>query len=99
MRMRPTIFWSELRGASVGVWGLGVEGLANVRKLDTLGVSPVLVDDRPPAGGVAGRPVLATADGGLAALARCEVVVKSPGISRYRDDLRELEARGIPVAG
>ncbi len=27
------------------------------------------------------------------------VVVKSPGISRYRDDLRQLEARGIPVAG
>jgi UDP-N-acetylmuramoyl-L-alanine---L-glutamate ligase len=97
--MRPTISWSELRGASVGLWGLGVEGLANLRKLDTLGVSPVLVDDRPPAGRVAGRPVLATADGGLAALARCDVVVKSPGISRYRDDLRELEARGIPVAG
>ena len=67
--MRPTISWSELRGASVGVWGLGVEGLANVRKLGTLGVTPVLVDDQPPAGGVAGRPVLATADGGLAALA------------------------------
>ncbi len=97
--MRPTISWSELRGASVGLWGLGVEGLANLRKLGTLGVSPVLVDDRPPAGGVAGRPVLATADGGLAALAGCDVVVKSPGISRYRDDLRELEARGIPVAG
>jgi UDP-N-acetylmuramoyl-L-alanine---L-glutamate ligase len=97
--MRPAISWSELRGASVGVWGLGVEGLANVRKLDTLGVSPVLVDDQPPAGGVANRPVLATADGGLDALAGCDVVVKSPGISRYRDDLRQLEARGIPVAG
>jgi UDP-N-acetylmuramoyl-L-alanine---L-glutamate ligase len=97
--MRPTISWSELRGASAGVWGLGVEGLANVRKLGTLGVDPVLVDDRPPAGGVDGRPVLATADGGLDALARCDVVVKTPGISRYRDDLRQLEAGGIPVAG
>lgn len=97
--MRPTIAWSELRGAAVGVWGLGVEGLASVRKLATLGVTPVLVDDRPPAGGVAGRPVLATADGGLDALAACDVVVKSPGISRYRDDLRQLEAGGVPVAG
>jgi UDP-N-acetylmuramoylalanine--D-glutamate ligase len=97
--MRPTISWSELRGASVGVWGLGVEGLANVRKLGTLGVTPVLVDDQPRAGGVAGRPVLATADGGLAALAGCDVVVKSPGISRYRGDLRQLEAGGVPVAG
>jgi UDP-N-acetylmuramoylalanine--D-glutamate ligase len=97
--MRPTICWSELRGRSVGVWGLGVEGLANLRKLAELGVTPVLVDDRPPAAGVAGRPVLATDGGGLAALAGCEVVVKSPGISRYRDDLRSLERRGIPIAG
>ncbi len=97
--MRPTIAWSELRGAAVGVWGLGVEGLANVRKLGTLGVSPVLVDDQPPADGAAGRPVLATSDGGLDALARCDVVVKSPGISRYRADLRQLEAGGVPVAG
>ena len=27
------------------------------------------------------------------------MVVKTPGISRYRDDLRQLEALGIPVAG
>jgi len=97
--MRPMIAWSELRGASVGVWGLGVEGLASVRKLDSLGVSPLLVDDQPPAGAVAGRPVLATAAGGLSALARCDVIVKSPGISRYRDDVRQLEALGIPVTG
>jgi UDP-N-acetylmuramoyl-L-alanine---L-glutamate ligase len=43
--------------------------------------------------------VLATGDGGLAALERCEVVVKSPGISRYRPEVARLEARGIPVAG
>ena len=97
--MRPTISWSELRGRSVGVWGLGVEGRANLGKLATLGVTPVLVDDQPPAARVAGQPVLATGDGGLAALARCEVIVKSPGISRYRADLRSLEARGIPVTG
>jgi UDP-N-acetylmuramoyl-L-alanine---L-glutamate ligase len=97
--MRPTISWAELAGRTVGVWGLGVEGLASLRKLATLGATPVLVDDRPPAGPVAGQPVLATGDGGLAALARCEVVVKSPGISRYRDDVRELEAGGVPVAG
>jgi UDP-N-acetylmuramoyl-L-alanine---L-glutamate ligase len=97
--MRPTISWSELAGRSVGVWGLGVEGQANLRKLAQLGVTPVLVDDRPPPGAVAGRPVLATDRGGLAALAACEIIVKSPGISRYRDDLRSLQARGIPVTG
>jgi UDP-N-acetylmuramoylalanine--D-glutamate ligase len=97
--MRPTISWSELRGRSVGVWGLGVEGRANLGKLAGLGVTPVLVDDQPPTARVAGQPVLATGDGGLAELARCEVIVKSPGISRYRADLQSLEARGIPVTG
>ena len=49
MRMRPTISWSDLRGARAGVWGLGVEGQANLRKLAALGAEPVLVDDTPPA--------------------------------------------------
>ena len=99
MRMRPTISWSDLRGARAGVWGLGVEGQANLRKLAALGAEPVLVDDNPPAEGPGGRPVLATGDGGLDALAACEVVVKSPGISRYRPEVAELAGRGIPVAG
>jgi UDP-N-acetylmuramoyl-L-alanine---L-glutamate ligase len=99
MRMRPTISWSDLRGARAGVWGLGVEGQANLRKLAALGAEPVLVDDKPPAEGPGGRPVLATADGGLDALAACEVVVKSPGISRYRPEVAELAGRGIRVAG
>jgi UDP-N-acetylmuramoylalanine--D-glutamate ligase len=111
--MRPTISWSDLRAGPrggrqsggqqsrgrVGLWGLGVEGLANLAALTSLGRQPVLVDDHPPAGGAGGQPVLATSSGGLDALAACEVVIKSPGISRYRDDLRQLEARGIPVVG
>jgi UDP-N-acetylmuramoyl-L-alanine---L-glutamate ligase len=93
--MPPTISWSELRGRRVGVWGLGVEGHANLRKLASLGIEPAaLVDDRP-----AGDGVLATAEGGLEALRGCDVVVKSPGLSRYREDLRSLEAAGVPVAG
>jgi UDP-N-acetylmuramoylalanine--D-glutamate ligase len=96
---RPALSWSDLRGARAGVWGLGVEGQANLRKLATLGAEPVLVDDRPSGPGPDGRPVLATAEGGLDALAGCEVVVKSPGISRYRAEVAELTGRGVPVAG
>jgi len=97
--MRRLISWSQLRGARVGVWGLGVEGAANLGKLAELGVNPVLVDDRPAGRGPDGRPVLATHDGGLDALAGCEVVVKTPGISRYRPEVAELEGRGIAVVG
>jgi UDP-N-acetylmuramoylalanine--D-glutamate ligase len=95
---RPKLSWSDLAGTRAGIWGLGREGHANLRKLLALGAEPVLVDDRP-AGPVDGRPVLATADGGLAALQRCDVVVKTPGLSRYRPEVAHLSAAGIPVVG
>ncbi len=87
---RAKLSWSDLAGARVGVWGLGREGHANLRKLLILGVEPVLVDDMPSGpvavpGGV--LPVLATAETGLAALERCDVVVKTPGLSRYRPEV------------
>jgi UDP-N-acetylmuramoylalanine--D-glutamate ligase len=96
---RPKLAWSDLAGARAGVWGLGREGMANLRKLRTMGIEPVLVDDKPGADGVDGRPVLATGEGGLAALCDCDVVVKTPGISRYRPEVAALAERGIPVVG
>jgi UDP-N-acetylmuramoylalanine--D-glutamate ligase len=97
--MRQPISWSALADASVGVWGLGVEGQASLRRLRALGVAPVLVDDAPAAPDPHGLAVLASGSGGLAALARCDVVLKSPGISRYRPEVAELEAAGVAVCG
>ncbi|MCW2615806.1 MAG: UDP-N-acetylmuramoyl-L-alanine--D-glutamate ligase [Frankiales bacterium] len=91
--MPPTTCWSDLAGLRVGVWGLGVEGRANLRRLALLGVEPVVVDDR------AGEGVTATADGGYELLLGCDVVVKTPGLSRYREDVARLEASGVPVRG
>ena len=91
---RPKLSWSDLAGARVGVWGLGREGHANLRKLTALGAEPVLVDDHPQ-----DSEVQATQDGGLAALERCDVVVKTPGLSRYRPEVKHLEQRGIAVVG
>jgi len=93
---RPKIAWSDLRGARVGIWGFGREGQASLRKLRSLGVEPVLVDDNPAAGT---ETVLATAAGGIDALGRCEVVVKTPGISRYRPEAERLRAAGVVLAG
>jgi UDP-N-acetylmuramoyl-L-alanine---L-glutamate ligase len=91
---RPKLSWSDLPGARVGVWGLGREGQANVRKLRALGVEPVLVDDHP------GEPgVLATDQDGLAALETCDVVVKTPGLSRYRPEVARLAGLDVPVVG
>jgi len=96
---RPKLSWSDLSGARAGVWGLGREGQANIRRLCAMGIEPVLVDDRPQAVAISGMPVLGTGYGGLAALEKCDVVVKSPGISRYREEVVRLEERGVPVAG
>jgi UDP-N-acetylmuramoyl-L-alanine---L-glutamate ligase len=93
---RPKLAWADLRGARAGIWGFGREGSANLRKLRSMGVEPVLVDDAPAAGD---DRVLATADGGLDALLRCEVVVKTPGISRYRPEAQRLRAAGVVLAG
>jgi len=99
MTSRPSISWSDLAGADVGLWGLGVEGAANLRKLRALGGRPVLVDDAPAAPELDGLAVLATAEGGAEALALCEAVVKTPGISRRRPEVAALQAAGVPVVG
>ena len=95
--MRHQISFSDLAGARVGVFGLGVEGRAARDRLASLGCDLVLVDDAPATTGIAAA--LATADGGRQALASCTAVVKSPGISRYREDVVDLEASGVPVLG
>jgi len=106
--MRPLTSWSALTSATVGIWGLGVEGTASLHRLRSMGIDPVLVDDHPaswpieggPASGTevhGGTEVLATGSGGLAALLACDVVIKSPGISRYRPEVEQLERAGVAV--
>jgi UDP-N-acetylmuramoyl-L-alanine---L-glutamate ligase len=95
--MPQLISWSALSSASVGLWGLGVEGKASLRRLAEMGLVPVLVDDAPAASGMGDLPVLPTAKGGLTTLLNCDVVIKSPGISRYRPEVAQLEGAGIPV--
>ncbi len=65
-----------------------------MRKLRTLAIAPVLVDDSPNESGV-----LPTADGGLDALKHAEVVIKTPGISPYGPAAAELRAAGVTLVG
>ncbi|MCW2544405.1 MAG: murD [Frankiales bacterium] len=94
--MPSPISWAELRGRRVALWGLGVEGRANLRRTQVLGLEPLLVDDSTEE--VDGRPV-ARFDEALPQLLGCEVVVKSPGISRYGEQCRQLTAAGVEVVG
>jgi UDP-N-acetylmuramoylalanine--D-glutamate ligase len=91
----PPLRFADLAGVRVGVWGLGVEGRATLRRLESIGVRPsVLVDETVDEAGV-----LRADDGGLEALGACEVVVKSPGISRHDGPVGHLEEAGVAVVG
>lgn len=98
--MRPHVSWADLRSGAVGVWGVGVEGRAALRRLAALGVEPaIVVDDRPPAEPVEGIVVSATSPEALVALGDCAHVVKSPGISRHGEQARVVARGGALIVG
>jgi UDP-N-acetylmuramoyl-L-alanine---L-glutamate ligase len=91
----------ELCARRVAVWGIGHEGLAMVRLLAGRGVDAVLIDDRPDAAGARlptgigeDRPVVSPdrVDWG-----DVDVVVRAPGVSRYRPELAAARAAGLWV--
>lgn len=96
---RTALSWSDLPGHRVGLFGLGVEGRASLARCRALGIEPVLVDDAPRTDEDLGAKVLRTSDSGLEALRACDVVIKSPGISRYGSAVQDLQRSGVTVAG
>jgi UDP-N-acetylmuramoylalanine--D-glutamate ligase len=100
-----SVRFSELDGASIGVWGAGREigsfadQLARrlpaarivVAAFDTAPASDVRDTLRAPAARIV------TGVDVVAALADCEVVVRSPGVSIHRAELRALREAGVPV--
>lgn len=82
-----------LAGRRVVVWGNGREGQAAVRALEAVAVARLdVVDDVPQPGVLTG----AAAD---AALADADVVIKSPGVSRYDPRVQRLVDGGVRVTG
>ncbi len=86
----------ELDGRRIGLWGAGREAAATFRVLRA--PADVVVATDAPVGAAEREafPDAAFVDGpdGWRTLAGCDVVVRSPGISRYRDDVRALAAAG-----
>jgi UDP-N-acetylmuramoylalanine--D-glutamate ligase len=85
----------------VAVWGMGAEGLAFAALAVGRGVEPVLIDDHP---AEAAERVAATPVGERAVLlpadvdwGSVDVVVRAPGVSRYRPELAAAEAVGVTV--
>jgi UDP-N-acetylmuramoyl-L-alanine---L-glutamate ligase len=97
--------FSDLDGAAVGVWGAGREIRSFVdqlaRRLPAARIA-VAAFDTPPspdvreALGSAGVRIVASADA-AAALGSCDVVVRSPGVSIHRPEMRALREAGVPL--
>ncbi|HKP88370.1 MAG TPA: UDP-N-acetylmuramoyl-L-alanine--D-glutamate ligase [Thermoleophilaceae bacterium] len=95
--------FADLAGRRVGVWGAGREGLAAHRALReqeperevvVYTDAPVPEQEREAFGGGA-----AFADGpdGFGRLEGCEVVIRSPGVSRYRPEVDRLRSTGVEL--
>ena len=97
--------FSNLEGASVGVWGAGreIRSFASQlkRRLPAAGIT-VVAFDSPPSDAeveaIADDARVAVGDRVTEALAECDVVVRSPGVSIHRPEMVELRERGIPIA-
>lgn len=69
--------WRGLAGSWVGVWGVGVEGRATLRRLEADGITPYAVVNGDEVG----------------PLRECDVVIKSPGISPYDEPALALDGK------
>lgn len=89
----------ELDGRRVGLWGAGREASATFRALRSPPGVVVATDAPVDAAGREAFPGATFVDGPEAwrALAEVDVVVRSPGISRYRDDVTALAATGVTL--
>ena len=98
--------FSELDGTRVGVWGAGREARSFAaqlaRRLPAARIVAVALDVEPAADvrALLGAPDARLAVGAevLPALSACDAVVRSPGVSIHRPELRALRERGVPVA-
>jgi UDP-N-acetylmuramoylalanine--D-glutamate ligase len=95
--------FSDLAGRRVGVWGAGREGLAAHRALREQDPErEVLVYTDKPVGAEererfgAGAEFAAGARG-FGRLESCEVVIRSPGVSRYRPEVERLRSAGVEL--
>lgn len=95
---------ADLGGMRVALWGFGREGRATLEALRALPRPPrevVIVTDRPPPPGSTAPPGAewVAGDPGLDRLLAAEVVVRSPGISRYREDAVRVAAATTVTTG
>jgi UDP-N-acetylmuramoyl-L-alanine---L-glutamate ligase len=99
--------FSDLDGATIGVWGVGTETRSFAaqlrRRLPDARIAAIVQDTAPavdPRAALdAPEALVAIGSDAAAALARCDVVVRSPGVSIHRPELAALRARVVTPTG
>jgi UDP-N-acetylmuramoylalanine--D-glutamate ligase len=97
--------FSELDGAAVGVWGAGREigsfAAQLARRLPSARIAVAAFDAEPGPEALerlgAPRARIVTGAEIVPALSACDVLVRSPGVSIHRPEMRALRAGGTPV--
>jgi UDP-N-acetylmuramoylalanine--D-glutamate ligase len=97
--------FSELDGAAIGVWGAGreIRSFADqlARRLPAARIAVAVFDSPPPAEAhealrSPGARIVTSAQA-VEAISGCDVLVRSPGVSIHRPELRALRAAAVPV--
>lgn len=97
--------FSELEGARVGVWGAGREvssfAAQLAKRIPSAQIAVAVFDESPAqdVGETLHAPAVrvVSSEEAMAALAGCDVLVRSPGVSIYRPELIALRESGLPV--
>ncbi|MBV8463004.1 MAG: hypothetical protein JO368_06910, partial [Acidimicrobiales bacterium] len=89
----------DVAGRRVALFGLGREGLGLLDLLHRRGVTPLLVDDDPEAGSRARAvsPDAAVVAPSTVDWSGVDVVVRAPGVGRYRPELQAATSAGAVV--
>lgn len=74
--------FNELNGKTIGIWGMGKEGIAAKQALEKY---------------AAPKNILEIGEDNLNDLNMCDIVIKSPGVSLYRPEIERLHTKGITV--
>ena len=87
----------EVLGLRLAVWGVGAEGAALLALARARGVEPLLIDDHPERIAALQDPPVGLVLPEDVPWSALDVVVRSPGVSRYRPELAAAEAAGVTV--
>jgi UDP-N-acetylmuramoyl-L-alanine---L-glutamate ligase len=94
--------FSELDGRRIGVWGAGAETRSFAsqlaRRLPGARIAVVVLEEPAQAPELTDGATVVDGAGALEALRDCDVLVRSPGVSIHRPELRALASAGLPTA-